>query len=35
MTNVFILLGGIFLFVTVIVMLDAFGRRRRRNAGKS
>jgi hypothetical protein len=35
MTNIFILLGGIVLFVTVIVVLDAIGRRQRRNAGKS
>jgi len=34
MTNVFIMLGGIFLFVTVVVILDAIGRRQRRNARK-
>ena len=35
MANIFILLGGILLFATVIVVLDALGRRRRRNADKS
>lgn len=33
-TNVFIMLGGILLFATVMVVLDAIGRRQRRNAGK-
>ena len=36
MWNVFIMLGGILLFVTVIGVLDAIGRRQqRRHAGKS
>ena len=35
MTGVFILLGGIALFATVITVLDALGRRQRRKAGKS
>lgn len=34
MTNVFILLGGITLFATVVVLLDAIGRRQQRKAGK-
>ena len=33
-TNVFIMLGGILAFVTVVVILDAIGRRQRRNARK-
>lgn len=35
MTGLVILLGGIVLFATVIVVLDAIGRRQRRNARKS
>lgn len=34
MWNVFIMLGGILLFVTIIGVLDAIGRRQRRNARK-
>lgn len=34
MTNIFILLGGIALFAIVVVVLDAIGRRQRRNARK-
>ena len=35
MTNIFILLGGILLFATVMVVLDEISRRRRRNAHKT
>ena len=35
MINIAILLSGVILFVTVIMVLDAIGRRRRRNAGKN
>ena len=35
MMGVFILLGGIALFATVITVLDALGRRQRRKADKS
>ena len=35
MTGLFVLLGGIVLFVTIIVVLDAIGQRQRCNAGKS
>jgi hypothetical protein len=35
MIGLFVLLGGIVLFVTIIVVLDAIGQRQRRNAGKS
>lgn len=35
MTGLEILLGGILVFATVLVVLDAIGRRQRRNTGKS
>jgi hypothetical protein len=36
MWNVFILLGGIFLFVTIIGVMDVIGRRQqRRKVGRS
>jgi hypothetical protein len=34
MINIAILFGGILLFVTVIVVMDEIGRRRRRNANR-
>ena len=34
MTGYFIFFGGIILFVTVLLLLDAIGRRQQRRAGK-
>jgi hypothetical protein len=35
MTNIFIMLGGILLFATVMVVFDEIGRRRRRKVSKT
>jgi hypothetical protein len=35
MVNVFVMLGGILVFVSIIVVLDAIGRRQRRKARKA
>jgi hypothetical protein len=35
MVNVFVMLGGILVFVSIIVVLDAIGRRQRRKTRKT
>ena len=34
MTGMYILLGGIFIYATILVIIDAIGRRQERKAGK-